>query len=479
MIIRKLPYIIYREYPKFGYLTDNRNYGYDTANRSRLKVGDLLISTIGSVFYSKLSESPQKIDFIFSLLCQEFPDVPQNIIQKDALDFYNDLSAKGFIYFGEEDGYLDIISKHFSYSNRQTFELKDYSSQELQLVYENTLGMSCRLNRVHIDVSSRCNEKCVHCYIPNRMKNNIMSVEMFDKILTQCKEMNVINITISGGEPMLNPSLKEFLLKCKEYNFSINLLSNLTLMSDEMVEIFAENPLISIQTSLYAIDEDVHDSITCRKGSFQKTYSAIHKLYERNIPLQINCPIMKQNINHYRDVLKFAKTLNIEADSDFSLFGSYDCSCSNLSCRLSVSEIDNLIEMDSKDGFNQEKYNALIKEKKMEEGDPICSVCKNSLCISNTGDVYPCEGWQGYVIGSLENNTLKEIWEESSLTTRLRNLTYKDFPKCNSCEFKKYCSPCLIMNANEDKGGNFNNVNYFLCEIAKSKSRYYCGTNRI
>ena len=49
---------MYRAYPNFGYLTDNRNFGYDTASMSRLKVGDLLLSKTGSVFYSQLSDTP-------------------------------------------------------------------------------------------------------------------------------------------------------------------------------------------------------------------------------------------------------------------------------------------------------------------------------------------------------------------------------------------------------------------------------------
>ena len=58
---------MYRAYPNFGYVTDNRNFGYDTASMSRLKVGDLLLSKTGSVFYSQLSDSPKKIEDIMNI----------------------------------------------------------------------------------------------------------------------------------------------------------------------------------------------------------------------------------------------------------------------------------------------------------------------------------------------------------------------------------------------------------------------------
>ena len=90
------------------------------------------------------------------------------------------------------------------------------------------------------------------------------------------------------------------------------------------------------------MDESVHDSITRKKGSFKQTLHSIEQLHARNIPIQINCPVMKQNKSDYKGVLEFAKSLNIEADYDYSLYGSYDLTSSNLSCRLSAEEIENI-----------------------------------------------------------------------------------------------------------------------------------------
>ena len=47
MIVQKLPYILFRSYSSYGYLTDNRNFGYDTASHSCKKVGELILSNTG------------------------------------------------------------------------------------------------------------------------------------------------------------------------------------------------------------------------------------------------------------------------------------------------------------------------------------------------------------------------------------------------------------------------------------------------
>lgn len=473
MIIRKLPYILYRDYPEYGYLTDNRNFGYDTASRSCVKVGELLLSKSGSILYSVLSEEPQDIDMILEILCDLYPKVSPETIRKDATAFYLALSSRGFIHCGVESDYTSKLYQRFSYSNETPYELDIEEKQTSHFTYQDTFGGKYHLTRVHIDVSSRCNENCVHCYIPKSKKCSIMTDEMFDYVLEQCKEMKVLNLTISGGEPMLNSSLNNFLLKCRQNNFSVNLLSNLTLLTHDLLDTIEHSPLLSVQTSLYAMEADVHDSITHQIGSFQKTLQAIKKLHEKNIPLQINCPIMKQNRMYYKEVLQFARSLNIEADSDYSLFGCYDFTKSNLSCRLSTSEVADIIKEDLSYPQNRERLEDSISSKQTGINDAICPVCKNSLCISNLGNVYPCEGWQSMTLGNLTDSTLRDIWESTPLTNLLRNLRYADSRECRECQDRKFCNTCLIMNANEDPEGNYQRVNPFMCAIARMKKREF------
>lgn len=343
MYIRKLPYIIFRAYSQNGYLTDNRNLGYDTASKSCLKVGDLLLSKEGSIFYSLLEDSFQSVYEITNKLTRIFDEVSYDTLLNDAKTFYVELANKGFVLCKDKLSNETKPPCYFSYANYTPF-LLDITDEDIN--YNESFAKKYSLSRIHIDISSLCNENCIHCYVPAANKCGLMSQEVFDKVITQCISMKVLNITLSGGEPMLNPSLKSFITKCSKENFSINILSNLTCLSDELLDIIEANPLISIQTSLYALNEDIHDSITRRKGSYHKTTSAIKRLHERNVPMQINCPIMKQNVTDYRDVLNFAASLNIEASADYGLFGCYDSSGSNIGCRISPVQIDEILKTD-------------------------------------------------------------------------------------------------------------------------------------
>lgn len=418
------------------------------------------------MFYSLLDNCYKSVDEIAKELMKIYKGADYEMLHEDATVFYRELADKGFVSVSDVGNECSCNPIYFSYQNTEPYILD--IGQEGEADYQGIFEGNYSLSRVHIDISSRCNEECVHCYIPKKNKCNMMSPEVFDEVLRQSKKLNVLNVTLSGGEPMLNPFFKSFLLKCIEANFSINVLSNLTCFTDEILEMLVSNPLIGVQTSLYAMEANVHDSITQRKGSFKKTYEAIMKLHAQNVPMQINCPIMKQNVNSYREVLDFAASLNIEASADYGLFGCYDSSGSNLGCRISTVQMKEILTGDNDNESTYQETVQSIESKKVRDDDPICSVCKSSLCVANNGDVYPCEGWQKMVLGNINRESLRYIWDELPLTKHLRALRYRDFAECRICQDRKYCTTCLIMNANESDN-DYMRVNPYMCEMAKIK----------
>jgi len=200
-----------------------------------------------------------------------------------------------------------------------------------------------KLTSLQIELTSKCNERCVHCYIPHENKINDIEAELFYDVLEQCKEIGLLNLTLSGGEPMIHKNFCEFLRKCKEYDFSVNILSNLTLLDDEIIAEMKANSLSSVQVSLYSMNPEIHDEITQMKGSFEKTKNAILKLIENDIPLQISCPTMKQNKNCYVDVINWVKKHKVRALTDYIMMAKYDHTTQNLQSRLSLDEVEKVI----------------------------------------------------------------------------------------------------------------------------------------
>jgi radical SAM protein with 4Fe4S-binding SPASM domain len=476
MYFKQKSNVIFRNYESFGYITDNRNFGYKQANNNGNDIGDKIVSQSGAIFLSVLGQKPQTLDELAKKIYIEFPNVDIGTIKNDAREFYFLLEQDGFLVSGETLQECDEKDSRFSYKKLEPKIEKIDCSPTIQRLEKPTQEFldeyfkgEPQLTNLHIEITSKCNERCVHCYIPHDNNANHIEPDLFYNVLEQCKNMKLLHLTISGGEPMLHKNFIDFLRKCKEYNFSVNVLSNLTLLNNQIIQEMKTNHLLGVQVSLYSMDSNIHDAITQIKGSFEKTKNAILKMKENDIPLQIRCPIMKQNKNCYNDVLNWAKAHNIHAGSDYVIIARYNHSTQNLSNRLSINDIKEVINDRI---VNEPKYLELMEKeaenkKNITPDDIVCSVCYSSICLSENGNVYPCAGWQDYVVGNVNETPLKDIWNNSINVQYLRGLRKRDFPKCIQCPEKEFCTMCMVRNANEHPLGDPLAVNEYFCNIAK------------
>lgn len=431
---------------------------------------------VGLFSFLFLDRKPQTLDELTEKIAKQFIDVDINTIKEDARDFYCLLEQDGFIVSGETDIECEEKDTRFSYKMLEPTYQRNGTSHNIlhprkstQDFLEEHFNGKPQLTNIHIEITSKCNERCIHCYIPHENKINNIDPTLFYDILQQCKNMNLLHLTLSGGEPMLHKNFCDFIRKCREYDFSVNILSNLTLLNDNILEEMKANPLLGIQVSLYSMNPKIHDEITQVKGSLEKTKSAILKLIENDIPLQISCPIMKQNKDCYDDVVKWAENHKIQVGDDYVIIAKYDHTINNLNCRLSINEVKDLICSKAANNANYLEQLEVEAEKKkhIEPGDFVCNVCNSSICIAENGNVYPCAGWQDYIVGNVKEVSLNDIWDNSKKVQYLRNLRRHDFPKCIHCSDKEYCTMCMVRNANESSTGDPLAVNEYFCNIAK------------
>ncbi len=476
MFFKKKSNVIFRNYDSFGYITDNRNFGYKLTNNNENYIGDKILSETGAVFFSVLDRKPQTLDELTKEISKQFTDIDISTIKNDAREFFSMLEQDGFIVSGETMQECEEKDMRFSYKILESDIIKkDFSptiihpEKDTQDFLEEYFKGKPQLTNLHIEITSKCNERCLHCYIPHENKINHIAPDLFYDILEQCKDMRLLHLTLSGGEPMLHKQFCSFLRKCREYNFSINVLSNLTLLDDKIIEEMKANPLLGVQVSLYSMNPNIHDEITQMKGSFEKTKNAIFKLIDNDIPLQISCPIMKQNKDCYDDIIKWARKHKIHVGADYVIIAGYNHTKQNLNCRLSIDEIKEIINSKvASDVKHIEQMEMLAEERKnIMSNDFVCSICRFSICITENGNVYPCAGWQDYVVGNVKETSLNDIWNNSKKVQYLRGIRNKDFPKCIQCSDKEFCTMCMVRNANESPLGDPLAVNEYFCDIVK------------
>lgn len=456
---------------------DNCELGYIS---NQLTKYDRTYNESGAVFLSQISRQPKDIRTIVDNISSIYSEVDSRTIANDFMSFVEELSESQFVVMGESLEELDQKDLAFSYSSNSPKTFTDYYPQKTkQKVQRDTEEFFLRhdqrkprLASLQFELTSRCNERCIHCYIPNGKKDAgfDMSFERFKYILDQYAEMGGLQVTLSGGEALMNKDIAKILLYCREKDMQISLLTNLISLKKELIPILKDVNLSLIQVSLYSMDAEKHDSITTIKGSFEKTKTAIEKLHNADIPVQISCPIMKANKDGYDEVMKYAQRLRMKAQTDYIMMAQADLNTSNLANRISIEETEKVIRdiMENDVDYQTETLAqdplSSISEEEFAEMS-LCGAGLNDLCVTVNGDIYPCAGWQGFVVGNVFRESLKEIWEHSPKLEQIRKIKQKDFPKCLKCEARDFCNMCLVRNYNES-GGDMFKINEHFCKVA-------------
>lgn len=452
-----------------------RNYGDFTYVICRLKLQDKVYKDAG-MFFKWITRTPTRKSQIISNILNVYVDVDRSEIENDFNNFLQDLQRMKAILIGNTIEVLKAQEEYFSYDveNPKTLK-KDHqiTKEEFEIIPQNVLGkyfdQNPTLFRLQMDITQACTERCIHCYIPE-YNPIFLPYEQICKIIDEFVEMGGLEITFSGGECMLHPKFDEIIRYAYSKDLIIGILSNLTLCDDDKIKLLKETDA-TVQVSLYSMNSETHDAITQRSGSWVKTKTAIEKLRQNQIPCRISCPTMKQNYKDYLDVLDFAKSLKMSAQTDFIIMGKMDGDTSNLSCRLNLSETREILRdiIFKSVPMNSEYFNPNKKENMLSAEEWMkCKVCgagTDSLCIDACGNYYPCPAFGTYILGNCYKKTLKCVWFNSDEIKKLRNVRGKDFPKCASCKDRDYCSVCMCRNVNET-GNIFKPAEHF-CKVAE------------
>jgi organic radical activating enzyme len=203
-----------RRYDDCGYITNKSDFG------------DSVVDASGAVFLDALSRKPQTLDALCAKIAASFVSVEPAALRKDAREFYAMLEEDGFIVSGETAEELDAKDTRFSYAALEPKTVKKDFTPAIRRAKKSTQEFldehfkdNPRLTSLQIELSSRCNERCVHCYIPHENKVSDIEPALFYNTLDQCREMGLLSLTLSGGEPMLHKNFCDFLRRAKEYDF--------------------------------------------------------------------------------------------------------------------------------------------------------------------------------------------------------------------------------------------------------------------
>jgi len=463
MLLRLSKNAFVRQYGSFTYVL-NRVGNYDE------------MFTDAEVFFRWLSRVPMRRSEILDNIYSVYQGTDQRIIEKDFDEFIARLIRGKIVVSGGTSAEMDAYDESFSYDVENPKTMNRYvvvpngaiEGSVPQELLEEYFVSHPTIFDLQIDITQACTERCLHCYIPE-YKPILLPYEQIVKVIDEFYEQGGVGLAISGGECMMHPDFDRIVRYARSKDLIVGVLSNLTLCDDNKIKVLQEAEA-SVQVSLYSMNEKTHDAITRRPGSFFKTKNAIERLRQAQVPCRISCPTMKQNYMDYLDVLAYARSQKMDAQTDFIIMGKMNCDTSNLRYRLDLIETRQILEdvVYKSVPINNEYFDPTKKDNGLTDEEwgskKVCGACVSSICLDADGHYYPCPAFGGANLGSCYEHDLKWIWTESPETLRIRSVVGRNFKKCLHCKDRDYCSTCMCRNFNET-GDMFTPAEHF-CKVA-------------
>ncbi len=290
-----------------------------------------------------------------------------------------------------------------------------------------------------LETTYRCNERCIHCYIPQHNKANELSIADIDSLFSEFKAIGGFQLLITGGEIGLRSDLSSILDLAKRHSFVTSLNSNLTMISDSLLEDIAAIYPKSVSCSIYSTDPDIHDSVTQVKGSYERTIRSVRKLVSMGVQVAIKSPLMKQTATKWCEIELLANDLGCAYQIDLSITAKNDGGLSPADHRV----VDEKI---LKDIYSSSRFNATIMGEPIFNGNMvdqnanICGAGASGLTVSPDGSVRPCIGI-AEPIGKYPETPLADIWHDQTFKEFWKTIKLCDIP-CGKCDYFATCSRC-------------------------------------
>jgi AdoMet-dependent heme synthase len=293
---------------------------------------------------------------------------------------------------------------------------------------------------VQLDLTYRCNERCIHCYLDHDDHGEMTTIEI-KRLLDELAAAGVFILTLSGGEIMLRKDLFELLEYARELTFCVKLKTNAILIRQPEAERIRALGVDSIQVSIYSHLAEVHDAITKIPGSLKRSLDAIRFLKAHGLKVIVASVLMAQNSGDYHGVRALAIELGVDFTLDPTVTPKMDGDRSILSLNAGHAVLKDLFRDPALVG-DAEQFCALPVNADADILEDVpCSAGHTACYVSPYGDVYPCVQFP-LPSGNVRRNRFLDIWKHSEALNEVRSIRLRDLSSCSHCGHVSACSRC-------------------------------------
>jgi len=311
-----------------------------------------------------------------------------------------------------------------------------------------------------IDITNRCNAKCVWCPNPDLTNLGAMDMDLYRKIIDDYGRRGGVVTFGTFGEPLMDKHIKERINYLAKYPkiHKTEVLTNGFFLNDKIVPTLLENR-VGIDISLDELDKETFEDV--KKMNFDIVHNNITKFLDANANAKNPVPV---NIR-----IKTMKTIEETVEQElFKIIAAHDCSVVLNSIDDNI--ISNWAGKLDKDAFMQ-RYQIINKGKtrfthkrfNQTNTAPCTQLWKWMVVYWDGSSVLCCaDMFSETVVGNLQSNSISEIWNGPVMKNFRKKMINRErfkIPICQDCDIHLSWHN---LNDYYDKDGKFRSDRQFI-----------------
>jgi len=165
------------------------------------------------------------------------------------------------------------------------------------------------------ELTYKCPLQCPYCSNPldfagSRFKQEL-TTEEWSRVFREAKALGVLQLGLSGGEPLLRPDLESLVASAHQLGLYTSLITSAHRVTQDRLAALKRAGLDHVQISVQAADAELSDRLAGTKA-FHDKLAAYHFTKELGFPLTVNVVLHRENLHQVEALIRLAESLGAE-----------------------------------------------------------------------------------------------------------------------------------------------------------------------
>lgn len=270
-----------------------------------------------------------------------------------------------------------------------------------------------RLFAVLIELTYRCNLDCFFCYNDLGLRGRPLTFEQYETFLRDLAAMNVLNVTLSGGEPLAHPEFFRIGALARDLGFVVRVKSNGHALRGDLARRLREevDPFV-VEVSLHGANAATHDRQTRVAGSFVRLIENLHQMLALGLRVKINSTLTSWNESETAEMYALCDSIGLPLRFDMQVSPRDDGNRTPLDVSPSREGVRHLLQVENERyaRFSTPAGPGVVPAAAQPLPEKHCGAGSSGIAIDPYGNLYPCVQWRR-AVANLHDVRIADIWE--------------------------------------------------------------------